>query len=127
MKHLFVSYDIARLLKENGFDEECLCYYDHSTSLQFKRDMRINASGIKRIDCHESNTLAPIYQQVVDWLRTRNVLIEIVPLDDWNNWIYKMVGEGAMEPFFEFDWNKIEYKTYYEALNAAIEEALKLT
>ena len=29
MKHLFVPYEIAKQLKEKGFNEPCLAYYQH--------------------------------------------------------------------------------------------------
>lgn len=79
MKKQFVTYDIALKLKELGFDEECLCTYGKSD----KRFMR--NPGTNMIDepvednpyywqnskVHESVICAPLWQQVIDWLREK--------------------------------------------------------
>ena len=79
-KSLFVSYELAIKLKENGFGEEfnedCFGYYDiQSKQFYFaEMDERKVASYIPSILCS-----APIYQQVVDWLDLKGYNISIKP------------------------------------------------
>jgi hypothetical protein len=115
MKHLFVPYEIAKQLKEKGFDEPCLAIY---------RD-RLNDFGVTLISngikiAQSSNTLyydsneemiclAPLYQQVIDWLRLEK---KILVAERWEGWKYG-----------DFNWG---WFIYCETKEEAITEALKL-
>jgi len=66
MENNFLSYEVAHKLADKGFDEECLAFYDSNGHLKFKADKSLK-SGLKQQDLHELNTLAPLYQQVINW------------------------------------------------------------
>jgi hypothetical protein len=73
----FVSYEISYLLNDKGFDCECLGFYDSNGNLKPKQDKNIK-TGIKKQDLHESNILAPLYQQVIRWfLKKHGVIISL--------------------------------------------------
>ncbi len=137
MKHLFVPYDIARQLKEKGFDEECLTvyvpYYLHPNKwhLQSINNTLLN-SEIKQNDSHKldftgylnsvpahfglKQIAAPLYQQVTDWFRDKHgIHIQNDCLS------YKIAGGH-----FQTVESPRVFKSFYEALTKAIEEALKL-
>ncbi len=83
----YVSFEIAKLLKEKGFDEKCLMayidgelfnYYDSD----FPSEYELENDGSEVID-------APTLQMAMKWLRkAHNIHIAIVPCE---------VGPGVMD------------------------------
>ena len=76
IKEQYVSFEVAKLLEEKGFDNECSGYYNQERVLQ-----RLSACSIKDtlmspfyFDCIP----APTHQMAMKWLREmRNLFIEI--------------------------------------------------
>jgi len=66
MKNEFVTYELSHKLRDKGFNEECLAFYNSNGDLMLKKHKTLK-SGITKIDLHELNTLAPLYQQIIDW------------------------------------------------------------
>ena len=66
MENNFVGYRAASLLDDKGLDIECLAFYNSNGDLMQKKSKTLK-NGIKKIDCHESNILAPLYQQAIKW------------------------------------------------------------
>lgn len=143
MKHLFVTYEIAKKLKELGFDEPCLGLFDANKTFL-----------IKEITQYDSETYfggysAPLWQQSIDWLREKkgwNISINEIGMYSniepytkgvytaYEYWIYN-THENKKYILCKYDSkkhiigdfiNNIAAQSYYEALNKAIEEALKL-
>jgi len=127
MKHLFVPYELAIALKEKGFNEPCFTYWFtvKGDNPQLKesdvRDLKgwVNGEG--------SNTTAPLYQQVIDWLRdTKDIQINI----EWNRYyeqtpfIYTTRPTWRNQPVRPFGYSGM-CNTYYNALEHAIYESLK--
>lgn len=115
MKHLFVSYEIAKALEELGFDEPCFGWFT---------DNYLRIGGVVELK-HvqgEDETLAPTYQQVVDWFREkREIIIE-------SRTEYSEDHQRSFVPHIDNKEGFIEgeYCTdYYTALNVAIDEAIK--
>lgn len=81
MKDLFVSYQIALELKKLGFNEACLAFYQYDKTLVQKEPFLKCSKKLyyyqNNIGCKESpslcgdNCIAPLYQQVEDWLYHR--------------------------------------------------------
>ena len=114
----FVSYEIASQLKEIGFNEECMGWYNP--------DLMITAKNIKQQDLHWEYYLAPLYQQVISWFLERKVWINIFPIDNWNSWTFDIVMEDCLAPFYtEFDGKELEFSSYEEAREAAILKAIE--
>ena len=140
MKHLFLPYEIALKLKDKRFDESCLASYKIRTYSVFKEGELYNNPP------DDKNSIsAPLYQQVIDWFREKHdIIIQVdiyynpyqldTKLYEWsisnkaNN--YDGVIENAVSRIGVKWQDKLEayklYHYYYEALNKAIEEALKL-
>lgn len=128
MENLFVPYEVALKLKEKGFNEPCLARYD-----SFTLKLDYNFAGLYPFDTIPIHLPAPLYQQAVDWLRIKHGIWLYVDIES------EYFNEGKQ---FMFGWNvnqittnkscgsaddsKSIFKTYNEALNKAIEEALKL-
>ena len=76
MKHLFLPYELALMLKEKGFDELCLGRY---------RDKQFQLYTVIKQHCYNSDPIcnkdisAPLYQQVIDFLETCGIYIRTYP------------------------------------------------
>ena len=88
MKDLFVSYEIALRLKEKGFDEECIARYVND-----------GVGPMPEIDNpFTANLSAPLYQQVIDWLKAKHYFIIRLGLSGDN---YEIIRYGNYEKLYE--------------------------
>lgn len=87
MKKEFVTYEIALKLKELGFNEECMGLYYKT---EFKLADFISLPYFRNSETQVANiTPAPLWQQVIDWLRIEHNLILEINYSDckWWQWI----------------------------------------
>lgn len=73
MKRQFVTYDIALKLKELGFNEECIGFYylyESKEHFLISTVYNTNSSWEDKISMS-----APLWQQVVDWLREKHDIV----------------------------------------------------
>ena len=79
MKNQFCSYEIAKQLKELGFDEECLASYHNTKIIGYEKESWLVLNGDS--DQFLESTFickAPLWQQVIDWFKEKyNIHIEI--------------------------------------------------
>lgn len=68
MKEQFVTYEIASKLKELGFDEECCASFD----INYPSEQEIFQFPVRRFT--NNHIKAPLWQQVIDWLRDKHYL-----------------------------------------------------
>ena len=118
MNKQFVPYSIALALKELGFNEECFGWYylNNPDYIEYER--------CKLKDCTDIHIPAPLWQQVLDWLRTEHgINILIPPCNENHNIVY-------MYTLYEPDWTNVTdgifYPFYEEAREAAMLEAIKI-
>jgi len=115
----YVSFEIAKLLKEKGFDEQTVRCYNLKKELcacQCIGDETINSTPNYLI-------AAPTHQMACKWLREEyNIIISIAPQKDkynftpWQLWDSRWVNTKAILPL---------YDTYEGACEAAIKYCLK--
>ena len=73
VKETYVSFELAKLLKEKGFDEPCRARYDNNGALHYEK-YPIDVSGA---EIHNS-ILCPTHQMVMTWLReVHSLYIEV--------------------------------------------------
>lgn len=141
MKELFVSYELALKLKEKGFDEECIAYWflslEKGTNKEVVSLLPIVIvwkagtmwKGMDNSKCDsEILCTAPLYQQVIDWFREKHKIgVDNSPVlsTDLETYKYNYMIYSLNKVDFDQKRSTIQY-TYYEALDKAIEEALKL-
>ena len=120
IKDLFVSYEIAKQLKDKGFNEVCLSLITPNGSLE--------TTDLEEWEKLKGTIDVPLYQQVVDWFREKkDIQINIV----WNKFYPNTPYEFEMRPTWRGEVLR-PYglsgmsATYYEALTKAIEEAIRL-
>ena len=153
IKHLFVSYDIAKQLKEKGFDEPCLAWHlwdGTELNKEFKDKVSQPLYSPKtNTEFQEAKHIgAPLYQQVIDWFREQKQIeinvFSVKPfvygysfefMDAWSK-EDKSVALHILDQVLHSEkkesvgksvaeWEELRY-SYYEALDKAMEEALKL-
>lgn len=120
MEELFVTYEIAVKLKQKGFNKSCLKYYN-----SYQNSNKINLYNEKD-DWAISHTPAPVYQQVIDWLRINHKIEVSSPTQKEKD---LGIFYGGYIKKYESDFGKSygsNFRDYYEAYNHAIEEALKI-
>ena len=110
MKEQFVTYEIAKQLKEKGFDEPCFGDYFHferhnQSILDYDEDRQKIITD--NTDENITKYLAPLWQQVIDWLKSKGILITEL----WDGWEYAKLEEDF---------------TYVQTKEQAIEHALTL-
>jgi hypothetical protein len=115
MEKQFVPYDLALKLKEKGFNEKCLGYYQNN-------ELIITNITFYEIEKHNLGILAPLWQQVIDWLRikyTIDLFVRQITKDGRAYFkITKIDTEDKIKGYSNF------YDTVNIALNKAIERAL---
>jgi len=128
MKHLFIPYELAVIAKEKGFNEPCLACYDSPTKIsQNNADEGIDFNERVRNSTLVQCITAPLYQQIVDWFRDKHNLMIEIGLEDSNLFDY-IIGNMITKKVIKRNYLESNnlHKTYYEALEKAIEEAFKL-
>jgi hypothetical protein len=107
MNKEFIPYEQALALKELGFDEPCLMYYDYSWTLV--------ESGV--YECK-----APLYQQAFRWFREKYQLhstITSISQESWQ-WHIQKPGQQLGKLYDE------DYYTYEEAELACLEKLIEI-
>jgi len=117
MKDLFVPYELAVKLKEKGFNHVCIKYWiEHDNKLFL-------SNGLSQYEINQVNILAPLWQQVIDWLREYHMVNIVVAYDyETCRWQVKQQYSNT-ENELDID---VLYKDYYSALQSGIEKALEL-
>ena len=114
MEEQFVTYEIALKLKELGFDECCLAVY-------FKNKFQlVKGFNINNVNLHEASEmgaiLAPLWQQVIDWLREELNIHLYLPKSVYGGYVYVVDSK----------YSDTIYKDYYDAREQAILKAIEL-
>lgn len=120
IKERYCSYEVARLLKEKGFDWECIGYYVDGEP----NDIKHSFLGETNSDWKSRCCSAPTHQMACDWLREMyNIHIEI------NFYRYS----GAYRYIIKYSTAPLDdiyslelYSKYEDAVNAALECSLIL-
>jgi hypothetical protein len=122
MNKEFVTYEQALALKELGFNESCFgCYQlaelrDYKKGLEISWIMTLNTLNGYRIYDDETQTSAPLKQQVFRWFREKYA--DVLVKD------YGLIPHFTMIQNMFLDSNKIW--TYEEAENACIDKLIEI-
>ena len=119
MKQEFIQYQQALDLKELGFDESCLGFYEFG-SMDEEWHLRT-----KYVSKNEYNDVihilkAPLYQQAFRWFREKYKLKFHIKEDNWNNWcsFYVLISD---------EHERVgDYLTYEEAELACLRKLIEI-
>ena len=124
MKKQFVTYEIALKLKELGFDEPCLAYYDIKILFPIEQPLPDEFNTTKTNNIHYDNDfhyplikleddiiIAPLWQQVWSFLDDNGVIIGIIFVD--NVFKYTLNIENYVSNEFKDRMSVIKSATEY--------------
>ena len=115
----YVSFEVAKLLKDKGFDEGCRAHYGGDGSFSYEK-YEVEASG-----CEMHNAiLAPTLQMTMKWLREMyNIYIVITPSMFWGKYNVSIYKKGNIYPY-GFDGDSL-ISSYEKAVENAIKYCLE--
>ena len=117
----YVSFEVAQLLKDKGFDgDTSSCYILEDSIHHIMSDKVVQSEYYESQDSNEHGHLiqAPTHQMAMRWLREEyGIFIEISALKRyrWVYTIYKLFEEKIIEV-----WNDGTYVSYEDAVEAAL-------
>jgi ATP-dependent DNA ligase len=122
----YVSLEAARLLKEKGYNRECIAYYQNDEFHPYSVDLfKLSISDKNAAPSYMNQYSAPTKAEAIDWLESKGIVVEVQ--------YRRLTGKY----FSEIHYNKMRYKcrpsdltedfsTRLEAEDAAIIKALEL-
>ena len=122
----YVSFEIAKLLKEKGFDgkdiEDCFAFYNKTGEIGFLQTF----GDITDYYDLENPVIAPTHQMTMKWLREGHKWsIQVFPVFDNLKWCYDIyelkIQKYQSRPELLSD---MDYDTYEDACEAAIRYCL---
>ena len=131
MKEHYVSFKVAKLLKEKGFDWECSTYlYTINVYNYGVEPCRFQINDSKNSELASDKMTAPTQQMACDWLREEHE-IDIIPVIRHS---LKYAQESPFRDYacrvYDCDGNIVLsatkwYSRYENAVEAALEYSLK--
>lgn len=135
-KH-YVSLEVAKLLKEKGYNEECYLYYKEEDPALYYREL------YNRNSERDDIISAPTLIEAMDWLEERGIYVEIrlsslkikgVPMvispdDEYEyKYFFVIVTRNSVTGIFEEgeDEYLVTYSDKNECMNAFIKKGLEL-
>ena len=110
----YISYEAARLLKEKGYDRECISYYHDNCE-----EVDYSFCGERNSTWEERCVSAPTKAEAIDWLDSKGVIVEFQYYQESSTWSYAIYCICYMS-------SDEEFQTRLEAEEAAIIKALEL-
>lgn len=121
IKERYVNLEVAKLLRDKGFDEECVGYYINDEP----DDVKYSLLGETNSTWESRCCSAPTQAMAVDWVRTKDVLItyDLAPV---GTTLMVKVYKRTQDP--DFPWTEgitIIRSTLEDAINDALKYALE--
>ena len=130
MNKEFVPLEIARELKEIGFDEECFAGFqlDHKNQMKlfFKpsqsKSLTKIATNVYGRYCHQNNHVikAPLYQQVFRWFMERYNLV--ASISTWDDGTFHYSIKNLTGLIYDINCNHIGY---FDSLEKVQDECIE--
>ena len=120
----YCSFELSKLLKEKGFDGECIgCYWDSKKTFDINYEPLSYSDG----DLRDEVILAPTHQMAMKWLREEHNIIIVIEPHSYNHMEEKTssyefsiwCGDNYEHPL------TTNYPTYKETVDAALKHSLE--
>lgn len=124
IKEAYVSFEVAKLLKEKGFDEPCLKNYWNSDKELHNWNWTLEFHTNKERNLNTKDCAAPTHQMACDWVRKKgwHISVQLSYDDDYNAVYYITIS--STKTFLAEDIGELEDK-YFSKVEDANDEALK--
>ena len=116
----YVSYEVARLLKEKGYDRECIAYYQNDEFHPYSVNLyQLSINDKNAAPSYMNQYSAPTKAEAIDWLESKGMCIVVVrrTINNEVGWRYVIYNQTEIISGFS---------TRLEAEEAAIIKACKL-
>jgi hypothetical protein len=131
MEDTIISFETAKLAKEKGFN---IPVRYGVFGIKMKLTENHGWTYNRKLELRNWNTSnansysIPTQALLQKWLReVHKIIIIPLPIDSYDSWYYKIFLPDVISPFFEIPiYLDNEFKTYEEALEVGLQEALKL-
>ena len=123
IEEAYCSFEVAKLLREKGFDEKCYQIYDNEGYLSFNHVGYINSEKPNK----DFYALAPTHQMVMAWLReVYGLSVEIFSIKGTSN-VCPVFWKGNIVKLLTQDrvFNGELVDSYEEAVEAAFKYCLE--
>ena len=120
----YVSYKAARLLKEKWYDEDARNFYDEE-GLLLEVEGFYNFEYLNNEELDNNHYSAPTKAEVIDWLESKELVIEATSLINGNKWRFSLYKRGSFYIDSLID-DRLDFPTRLQAEEAAIIKALEL-
>jgi hypothetical protein len=123
----YVSFEVAKLLKEKGFNWDCITYYVDSEPDDVKYSMLFENNTTWEERCCS----APTHQMAMKWLREVHHYYIQIMLDSWalgdHSGYYVVIQktDSDFEMMLQDAVDDVFYQTYEEAVEAALRYSLE--
>lgn len=119
LENLFLPYDLAAQMKEKGFNEPCLAFWDDGDDEPATLRPAVSEQGVLTGILISGFVPGLMYAQATDWLReTHGITVYVHPMGA------SKLFKGCIETSTSLTF--CQRNTHREALTEAIREALKL-
>jgi len=128
MKQEFCTYEQSVALRELGFDEICIGYFDNEDSLQMVKQNGKYNELVAIKNSFDSALSAPIIQQAFRFFRGKYKFThEIKRIDNINDNEHKFIESYYCRvENFDFGFDIGEYNTYKESEQACLDKLIEL-
>lgn len=112
-KEAYCSFEVAKLLKEKGFDWNCIGYYVNHEPNDVKHSLLGETNSTWESRCCS----APTHQMAFDWFREKEIFIIINYSRYYKTYRYNIYSMNIDVELDKEDWG---FKSYEDASNAAL-------
>lgn len=119
----FIPFEESLALKELGFDEYCLCYYENNKLRIFEQPEYNEILAYRESEYIKgiADCFAPLYQQAFRWFRNKH---------DIDSWIFKYYDNDDEKSYYKFNlkvgkFYSFTYNTYEEAELACLRKLIE--
>lgn len=130
IQEAYCSFEVAKLLKEKGFNESCYTYYDDidNSINRFDKGLHFNNTSYPwgvpyDLKKAKKYIVAPTHQMAMAWLREEygiSIEISALKLYRWVYTIYRLFEKRVVEV-----WNDGPYISYDAATDYALKYCLE--
>lgn len=123
IKESYCSFEVSKMLKEKGFDWDCITYYVDSEPNNVKYSMLFENNTTWEERCYS----APTHQMAMAWLREKYGIFIAINNDDLDfNWqCYDLINRGSTLDPKILSESYGGFKYYENAVEAALKYCLE--
>ena len=130
MDEQFIPFKQALELKELGFNEPCMAYYNSIEPLFFEDMYRNNTNKDSRNIIYDNDCTAPLWQQTFDWFRIKHKLLSYIDTLEYDKWCFhygnNLPSKQSLKVVEPGKFDVEDYDTYEEARQACLEKLIEI-